>query len=75
MNTIQQISLKLQMGIHPAADIKPEMLRAMWCELSRERFNALQSRAGKSGFAPLPSATSRAALQKTAESLPNTGHH
>ena len=30
MNTIQQISLKLKMGIDPQADINPDMLRAMW---------------------------------------------
>jgi len=37
MNAIQQISLKLQMGIDPAADIRPELLRFMWQELTRER--------------------------------------
>ena len=47
MNTIHQISLKLQMGIHPAAQIKPEMLRAMWRQLSLERIEALQANAAK----------------------------
>ena len=30
MNAIQQISLKLQLGIDPSSDIKAERLRAMW---------------------------------------------
>ena len=44
MNPIQQISLKLQMGIHPSTDIQPEMLRAMWRELSRQRYKTLVAR-------------------------------
>ena len=31
------ISLKLQMGIDPSTDIEPELLRAMWNELTTER--------------------------------------
>ena len=30
MNTIQQISLKIQLGIDPSNDIQPDLLRAMW---------------------------------------------
>ena len=30
MNAIQQLSLKIQMGIDPSSDISPESLRAMW---------------------------------------------
>jgi hypothetical protein len=30
MNTIQQLSLKIQLGIDPSNDIQPERLRAMW---------------------------------------------
>ena len=30
MNAIQQISLKLELGIDPSSDICPERLRAMW---------------------------------------------
>lgn len=37
MNAIQQISLKLQLGIDTAIEIQPEMLRTMWRDLSRER--------------------------------------
>jgi hypothetical protein len=36
MNAIQQISLKLQMGIAPEVDIQPQRLRAMWLELTNE---------------------------------------
>ena len=37
MNTIQQISIKLRMGIDPQADISPDMLRAMWQRLLTEK--------------------------------------
>lgn len=43
MNAIQQISLKLQMGIHPDTDVQPELLRAMWRELSKQRYRALEA--------------------------------
>lgn len=36
MNAIQQISLKLQMGIPPEVNIQPQKLRAMWVELNNE---------------------------------------
>ena len=52
MNTIHQISLKLQMGIHPAAQIQPEMLRAMWRQLSLERIEALRAKAEKKRRTP-----------------------
>jgi hypothetical protein len=50
LNAIQQISLKLQMGIDPAADINPVMLRSMWQQLLaakagiRRKRNSVQSR-------------------------------
>jgi len=44
MNTIHQISLKLQMGIHPAAPIQPEALRAMWRRQLHDRIEALQAK-------------------------------
>ena len=47
MNGIHQISLKLQMGIHPAAEIRPEILRAMWWELLRERTGIAEASAVK----------------------------
>jgi len=37
MNAIQQISLKLRMGIDPQVDISPDMLRAMWQQLLLEK--------------------------------------
>jgi len=43
MNAVHQISLKLQMGIHPAAEVRPEILRAMWWELLSERFNTART--------------------------------
>ena len=47
MNAIHQISLKLQMGIHPTAKVRPEILRAMWWELLSQRFNAARAGAVK----------------------------
>lgn len=47
MNTIHQISLKLRMGIHPATQIHPELLRAMWHQLIRERAETLQAKGAK----------------------------
>jgi len=49
MNAIHQISLKLQMGIHPAVPIQPEVLRAMWRQLSLERIEALRAKAVRAG--------------------------
>jgi len=49
MNAIHQISLKLQMGIHPAAPIQPEVLRAMWRQLLLERIEALRAKAPNAG--------------------------
>ena len=53
MNTIHQISLKLRMGIHPAAQIQPEKLRAMWRQLSLERIEALQANGAKKERKPV----------------------
>ena len=50
MNVIHQISLKLQLGIHPAVDIQPEILRAMWRELTNEKYKALKANPGKREF-------------------------
>jgi hypothetical protein len=38
MNAIQQISLKLQLGIDPLSDISAQELRAMWCEAIDVKF-------------------------------------
>lgn len=46
MNAIQQISLKLQLGIDPATDINPEELRSMWTHVVELRdFPGKQKRA------------------------------
>jgi hypothetical protein len=47
MNAIQQISLMLQLGIDPATDIGPELLRAMWLEKSTEVFGPARKAAAK----------------------------
>ena len=41
MNAIQQISLKLQLGIEPNADVCPEVLRRLWYERTFNRKQAL----------------------------------
>jgi hypothetical protein len=51
MNQIQQISLKLQMGIDPSVNIEPLLLRQMWRELKTE------NTAGLRGSAPHSSQT------------------
>jgi hypothetical protein len=40
MNTIQQISLKIQLGLDPATDIKPELLLEKWQQFSLQRSKA-----------------------------------
>jgi hypothetical protein len=52
MNAIQQISLKLQMGLDPCADIQPTMLRSMWSQLSRERAEGLEASQSESIITP-----------------------
>ena len=63
MNAIHQISLKLQMGIHPATEVRPEILRAMWWELLSQRFNTAGAGAVKNKSNPartIPPAPQRA---------------
>ena len=38
MNAIQEISLKLQLGIDPSYQVPPKALRRMWCRASEEKF-------------------------------------
>jgi len=52
MNAIQQISLKLQMGIDPATDVEPELLRSMWGQLSRERAETLDANLSQTPLIP-----------------------
>jgi len=40
MNAIQEISLKLQLGIDPSRDIPRKELRRMWHRASDERFES-----------------------------------
>lgn len=40
MNAIQEISLKLQLGIDPSSGISPLELRTMWSQVSEDRFGA-----------------------------------
>ena len=44
-------TLKLQMGIDPSTQIEPNILRAMWQQLTFESVNVQRTRAGK---APRP---------------------
>ena len=37
MNAIQQISLKLQLGLDPAASVQPEKLLEQWQTFSEQR--------------------------------------
>jgi hypothetical protein len=53
MNAIQQISLKLQMGIDPSTNISPKMLRSMWLEASAEKFGGARETASNAGNPPL----------------------
>ena len=56
MNAIQQISLKLQMGIDPALNIQPDNLRKMWNERVRQRAER-QGGPTETGFGPSGSMT------------------
>jgi len=38
MNAIQEISLKLQLGIDPSYEIPPKELRSLWHRASEEKF-------------------------------------
>ncbi len=54
MNAIQQISLKLQMGLDPATHIHPARLRAMWSERGRQQTHNNDQRCSSSGGTTLP---------------------
>jgi hypothetical protein len=40
MNTIQEISLKLQLGIDPSHEVPRKDLRRKWCHASAEKFGS-----------------------------------
>ena len=40
MNTIQQISLKIQLGLDPATNMEPELLLEKWQQFSLQRSRA-----------------------------------
>lgn len=47
MSRNEMFTLKLQMGIDPSTQIEPNMLRAMWQQLTFESVNAQRSRSSK----------------------------
>ena len=47
MSRNEMFALKLQMGINPSTQIEPNMLRAMWQQLTFESVNAQRSRSSK----------------------------
>jgi len=51
MSRKEIFTLKLQMGIDPSTQIEPNILRAMWQQLTFESVNAQRTR---SGTAPRP---------------------
>ncbi len=44
MDRREMVSLKLQMGINPSVELAPDILRAMWQQLKRERVNTRTTR-------------------------------
>ncbi len=47
MSHEELFALKLQMGINPSSEIEPDVLLAMWQQLTFERENAQRTRSGK----------------------------
>ena len=47
MSRKEMFTLKLQMGIDPSAQIEPDILRAMWQQLTFESVNAQRTRSSK----------------------------
>jgi len=56
MSRKEIFTLKLQMGIEPSAKIEPNILRAMWQQLTFESVNAQRSRSSKTPR-PIPVTT------------------
>jgi len=50
MNAIQQISLKLQLGIDPMSDISAQELRALWCEATDVKFGQRRKTSTRSAY-------------------------
>ena len=50
MNAIQQISLKLQLGIDPMSDISAQELRALWCEATDVKFCQRRKTGARSAY-------------------------
>lgn len=61
MNAIQQISMKLQLGLDPAANIHPDQLRALWSQAGKAREARGRESRERRGFdsEPLPSGDPR----------------
>jgi hypothetical protein len=47
MSLNEMVMLKLQMGIDPSSRIEPNILRAMWQQLTFESVNAQRTRSSK----------------------------
>ncbi len=47
MSHEELFALKLQMGINPSSEIGPDVLLAMWQQLTFERENAQRTQAGR----------------------------
>jgi len=47
MSRNEMMTLKLQMGINPSTVIEPNVLRAMWQQLTFESVNAQRTRSSK----------------------------
>ena len=58
MSHEESFALKLQMGINPSTEIEPNILRAMWKQLTLERENAQRDRPG-SQLPSVPEYTNR----------------
>ncbi len=56
MGRKELFALKLQMGIDPALQIEPDVLRAMWRQLTLESANA-QSKRSRAAPQPVPVTT------------------
>ena len=60
MNTIQQISLKLQLGLDPAREINPEDLRSLWNDQASRKEAVGRATRERRGYPSWPSPQERA---------------
>jgi hypothetical protein len=50
VNAIQQISMKLQLGLDPASNIHPDQLRALWNQVGKAREARGRASRSRRGF-------------------------